>query len=547
MVGWWPRAGAYNYVQNGDFENALLAALTPWSVAGATAMNNFSTSITRITTASKFGQCSGRIVSPGGQASEGVNYRIFRRFKKGITYTAEAWVHSAAQVTNISMKMGNGAASDTASGSGVALSTAWQRITVTWTPTADRDDAHVALILGSITATTFEIDGVMVYEGTVAPTSPNQTEGRGGFPPFGVIEAENLVGGTLSNEQQLVVYGAGDGTTPAFTLTYSAQTTASIDLTGLSNAAAAALVVTRLEALSNIAVGDVAVIADTANNPKSFIVTFQGALANTNVAQMTGSGIVVVTTLVQGGLNPTLADANYRSGWSAIPGSAGSGLPYIARVVIDPALLVPDDYTQNEIAIEVWGRQTTLPQAQAIKMAAWPITATAVAPAVTTEEYGTAGKTTIPSSSGTPLRFMRLGTLRLRTDMGRYLLTWESPTGGAQLDYFVLVPSNWRALGPTAKPLDANYPAFVPATSEITKRIRPDLSATIKEPASGTPEVNAPGLGGSLLEMLPGNNDVVVKLSNLVPDDPTVGTSAEQLAHSATVHFKITPRWRLGR
>ena len=102
----------------------------------------------------------------------------------------------------------------------------------------------------------------------------------------------SLTGGTVyvariqsaaerKNETQLVtVEGVATGGT--FTLTYAGQTTSA-----LAYNIAATAVVTALEALSNIGVGDVAV-EGAAGGPWS--VTFQGALAYTNVASMTASG-----------------------------------------------------------------------------------------------------------------------------------------------------------------------------------------------------------------------------------------------------------------
>lgn len=97
-----------------------------------------------------------------------------------------------------------------------------------------------------------------------------------------------------ANELQLVIVDATGGT---FTLTYSAQTTAATAF----NATAAA-VQAALEALSNIAPGDV-LVTGIAGGP--WQVEFMGTLANTDVAKMTGSGaaltggsqsVAVVTT-----------------------------------------------------------------------------------------------------------------------------------------------------------------------------------------------------------------------------------------------------------
>lgn len=97
------------------------------------------------------------------------------------------------------------------------------------------------------------------------------------------------------NEVQSLTVG-GSGLT-SFTITYAGQTTASID-----DAASAAAVQAALEALSNIGGGDVSV---TGPDGGPWIVTFQGALAHANVAQMTttptgGTGVVTVATLVTG-------------------------------------------------------------------------------------------------------------------------------------------------------------------------------------------------------------------------------------------------------
>lgn len=108
--------------------------------------------------------------------------------------------------------------------------------------------------------------------------------------------SDSLTVSVNSNEIQTVTEG-GTGLT-SFTLTYSGQTTGSI-----TQAASAATVQTALEALSNIGVGDVSVAGSTGG---PYTVTFQGALASTNVAQMTatptgGTGTVTVATLAPGG------------------------------------------------------------------------------------------------------------------------------------------------------------------------------------------------------------------------------------------------------
>jgi hypothetical protein len=415
-LGWIERPAIYNYVWDGDFENGFLGA-SHWSVAAVTNISGAATSKTRVTTAAKYGTTSLEIVAPA-TADTGASFRIFRTFRKGVTYTAEAWIQSAAGTTNTYIRLGNGAANDKASSGNTALSTAWQRITTTWTPSADRADAHVAINIAAATATTYRIDGVMVYEGTVAPTSAGQSEGRGGFPPFGLIDGGNVQGS-----------------------------------------------------------------------------------------------------------------------WPT------SG----AYFVIDPALLVPDDYTLSEVAIEIWLRLSNLNASpRTLLIFAAPLSSTVGLPNAYTEEFGSVGKPLVVPSSGTAQRLVRAGTIRLPTNAGRYALSFgEGAASPPTIVDVMLVPSRSRALSPSGKANDGNYPKFVAATSELTKHIRVDLSATLIEP--GSSEVATRGLGGSLIETSGNNLSAVVKLSSLVPDDPTSNTSTEQLNHSATVHLALTPRGRLGR
>jgi hypothetical protein len=112
----------------------------------------------------------------------------------------------------------------------------------------------------------------------------------------GVYRALAINGYDPGTDEVQTITEGGSGLT-SYTLTYSAQTTTSIT----ANAAASA-VQSALEALSNIAVGDVAVTG-SAGGP--YTVTFGGALASTNVAQMTatptgGTGTVTISTVTPG-------------------------------------------------------------------------------------------------------------------------------------------------------------------------------------------------------------------------------------------------------
>jgi hypothetical protein len=126
-----------------------------------------------------------------------------------------------------------------------------------------------------------------------------------GFIPSGTplakLTASGLYGPyTVSNEVQTVTEG-GSGLT-SFTLTFGGQTTAS-----LAAAATAAQVQSALEALSTVGAGNVVV---TGNASGPYTVTFQGALAGTDVAAMTatptgGTGTVTIATATAGGTEGT--------------------------------------------------------------------------------------------------------------------------------------------------------------------------------------------------------------------------------------------------
>jgi len=115
--------------------------------------------------------------------------------------------------------------------------------------------------------------------------------------PLAKITASGLYGPySVTDEVQTLTVG-GSGLT-SFTITYSGQTTSSLD-----DQATAAEVQAALEALSNIAPGDVTVTG-AAGGP--WTLTFGGALADANVAAVTttptgGTGTVVVATTTAGG------------------------------------------------------------------------------------------------------------------------------------------------------------------------------------------------------------------------------------------------------
>lgn len=190
LIGHTPRAQTHNLLPDGGFE--LIETFQQWSHSAVTGvMANAGTSITRVTTAARYGAACGQVVAPA-TANSGARCIMYRPFRAGVTYTAELWIRAASGTTNARIRLGvNG---DIASETASALSSGWVRRTVTWTPTASVTAAYLVAEITAATATTFQIDGCMVYEGTTAPTLASQRDGMAGRPPFGIIDAVDRMG-----------------------------------------------------------------------------------------------------------------------------------------------------------------------------------------------------------------------------------------------------------------------------------------------------------------------------------------------------------------
>lgn len=247
-------------------------------------------------------------------------------------------------------------------------------------------------------------------------------------------------------------------------------------------------------------------------------------------------------------------DATYRGGNGLKITTSGAGNATM-QMIIDPSVLTPDAFSRSEITLEFWAR------VQIASTVVSPKFVLSCSPVVNglggnqySAEFGSAGKAIVLPSSGTAFRFVRLGTLNLPIDTltpqrwsVKIAASWGSGSSGALgLDYIASNPVRQRALSPTAKANDATYPPFLLGTaSTATKTIRADLSGTI---SVGANPARTNGLGGSPIEMPPGNVDLLVKLSSLVPDDPTLDATSETLSYaSITGSVRVTPRsWLAG-
>lgn len=235
--------------------------------------------------------------------------------------------------------------------------------------------------------------------------------------------------------------------------------------------------------------------------------------------------------------------------------TAGAGTAS-AVFPIDPSVLASDAFSRGEVNVEVWARIEIASTVVSPKMflSLQPFAGTSFGAEQFSAEYGTAGKPITLPSSGTRFRFVRLGTLNLPINTAQPLkhnlviaASWAVGSAGQfALDYLVVVPVRQRALSPSGKANDATFPKFIASTGATTKTIRHDLSGAVASGA-GNPGRDA-GLGGSLIELPPGEVDLVVKLSSLVADDPTLDASTEQEEHTGvTGTVRVTPTvWLAG-
>lgn len=249
------------------------------------------------------------------------------------------------------------------------------------------------------------------------------------------------------------------------------------------------------------------------------------------------------------------ADADYRGSSGLQATAAGAGTAS-ASFVVDPSVVEPDDFAIGEIDIEVWARvevASTLVTPR-LTVSLTPDAGTSFGQPTYTPEFGSAGRLVTLPSSGTRFRRVRLGVLTMPVDPGQPL-KWRvkvdaSWAGGSTdvfgLDYLELVPARARACSKSGVANDSYYPDFIASTSDTSKTIRSDLSGLVGSAAANKGRDS--GLGGSLIEIPPGDTDFLLHLSSLVPDDPTSDATSEQLSHTGvTGSIVVTPRVHLAR
>jgi hypothetical protein len=443
LIGWAQRASSRNRCWNGSGN----VNTDGWSASAVTGVTAAATSVSGAGTI-KSGRGGLALVSTTTDTS-GVSFRMYDRFRKGITYRASCYVYQAGNIELCLGRSGDLAVSTPTTFTG----NEWIPVEVEWTPTADYTDAYVAVRVNGTGGEQPAFDEVMVVDTSIGePTIASQQQGRGSHPVLGVIAAQG-------HEQET-------GTT---------DTTVATALIGTAE-----------------------------------------------VASVSGAGSLALS------------------------------------YIIDPALTAADDYTQDELELEVWARINLDDDLVGLRGAVWvnPVEAAYNADTLGARRaahlWGTTGRPITRPSTTDCWRLVRLGVVPVRVERDypepvrlTVSFTWATgSTDSLQVDYLVVCPYRSRCLSPTAVSYDdGGYPEFISThADEVTKVVRPDLSAVVQAPPARTRYPDH-GLGGSLLELPPGDVDLLVVLSDLVPDDPDTNDDTALASLSAAIAVSPTPRW----
>ena len=474
--------------------NALLGTVTNVITASSTISDS---------TTARYGRLSVQCATAGGASSQGVAQRVFAEYRQGRVVCALAWMRAASGTPSVFLRLRASASSDGADSGTAALSTSsWTLFSCAWTPTADRQDVFVAGVVSGSTAATFLVDGVCVWECDPASLAGAVSSGTVGAretitvtatpdtvvaPCLALIDSELVQVESISGTSWTVVRGR-EGTSAA------------------SHSSGA--IVYALPPLRDHYEGDGA--------PPPL-------------------GVLHAANAVRGG-NVT-ADADYASGWGVVIGSVSN----LGWVAVDPGALAADSYT-NSVEVDVYARLDILTTTTGpFTFGAFPLAASSAAqimPGTPSQK-----QVVLPTTSKSE-RFSYIGALSFPRAPAVWGIYLYSDTIGTGCDYFLLVPRRANVRGPEAKALGTSYPeAFLSDASWRYRVWESDGSGSLVQP--GKPDARYPyhGIGGSPLEMAPGPNTLVVKLSNHVPDDPTVGTGADYKRIAAAVHVAVVPRY----
>lgn len=243
------------------------------------------------------------------------------------------------------------------------------------------------------------------------------------------------------------------------------------------------------------------------------------------------------------------ADAGSRGG-NRLAATASGAQTATSRYGVSTAGL-----SGRQVELEVWARVYIPSTLVSPRIVAGFSTDGGSGASILTREWGAVGRPlSVPSSSG--YRLTRIGSVslplptpQLAVDTKWVLkldMSWAAGSSGTVgLDWIALVPADRRACSPTGEALDSSYPRFMPTgTGAVSKTVTANLAGVL---TSGAVNAADTGLGGSVIELPAGNVDVLLMLSEQVPDEPSSANLNGLSWTGTTMSVAVVPRYYLVR
>jgi hypothetical protein len=155
-----------NWLDNPSFASDAAG----WLTAAVSTLTATATSLTSVADSGVSGSTAGEAVLTS-TSNSGVARPIPFTFRSGVTYAFSVYLKSVSGTTSVRAGIGSFAApTDIASMTATTITTSWVQYSGTWTPSADRTDAHFFVRTTTGSAATVRIDAAQVNEGATANT-----------------------------------------------------------------------------------------------------------------------------------------------------------------------------------------------------------------------------------------------------------------------------------------------------------------------------------------------------------------------------------------
>lgn len=552
LIGWRqaPRAGTMNLLDDGEVFGGYPTSKW-WGLGGGT--------VTKQTTGGRTGsdhlQVSATTTNPSGiqRTLEEDGWMAWPRRLR----TVECWVRSASSTETVVLAVGSITDS-------VTLSQTWQKLSVTFIRTVTSPGTIQIRKTGTSTAV-FQVDDIAYYDGPAnAQQQPNAAPA-----PFGVLKAVNVPNEGVSPVD------ASAYTSPSF-LVDGGRGGDLVEVWGrvaLHSTVVSATARLRLRHESGIGDPQWAIETGVAGRPiavpgatqmrlirygtlrlpagRCYIEpihtyrTTATATATGNASNAASRGIPQWTnpanaTNLDGSLVTATPTPSVSNSWECTPSVPGG-------VNIQNVIVRFRQASFNVATADIWVALTTDNFAT---MTAGKFVNPGFFPAdVSTDGNGDPlwGRAWAPGDFAN-LKVVAVGRAigpgaQLFFDQLQVDVVYE--TNQPAVESIILVPTRARAVTPTgvASTRWASYPG-----GEYRKVVAADLSGrSMLTGAEASGWQATPGMGGSLIELPPGDVDTLVKLSPSVPDGVGEQPADPLAVEDAAIHWSVTPRWTVMR